>query len=70
MAPLASALPLLAQAESYLWGPRRNVGPATKVEADCRSETDDPDGGITCDTKLVNPPSDTPAKPSYQQFAN
>lgn len=70
MTPLATALPLLAQGESYLWGPQKNVGPATKVEADCTRNTDNPDGVITCDTKLVNPPSDTPAKPSYQPFAN
>lgn len=67
MALPAHALPLLAQGESYLWGPGSSVGPATELEADC---TPDQDGGVTCDTKLVNPPGDTPAKPSYQPFAN
>ncbi len=63
----AHALPNLAQGESYLWGPGTSVGPATEVEADCKPNLD---GSVTCNTKLVNPPGDTPAKPSYQQFGN
>ena len=60
--------PALAQVESFLWGPGSNVGPATKIEAtNCVTA---PDGSITCDTKVVNPPGDTPAKPQYRPFNN
>lgn len=67
---LAAALPLpaLAQAESFLWGPGSNVGPATKVEPkNCVTAAD---GSITCDTEIVNPPGDTPARPQYRPFPN
>lgn len=57
-----------AQSESFLWGPGSNVGPATTVEPkNCVTAAD---GSITCDTKLVNPPGDTPAKPQYTPFRN
>ena len=60
-------LPAQAQVESFLWGPGSNVGPATKVEPqNCVTA---PDGSITCDTKIVNPPGDTPAKPQYRPFS-
>lgn len=60
--------PTQAQVESFLWGPGSNVGPATKVEPqNCRTAAD---GAITCDTKLVNPAGDTPAKPQYNPFKN
>jgi hypothetical protein len=59
-------VPALAQVESFLWGPGSNVGPATRVEPEnCVTA---PDGSITCDTKVVNPPGDTPAKPQYRPF--
>jgi hypothetical protein len=29
-----------------------------------------PDGSITCDTQLENSPSDTQARPIYEQFKN
>ena len=62
----ASGSPVLAQAGSYMLGPGSNVGPATKVEPkNCRT---DADGSITCDTQLVNPEGDTPAKPQYNPF--
>jgi hypothetical protein len=58
--------PALAQAESFLWGPGSNVGPATKVEPkNCVTAAD---GSITCDTEIVNPPGDTPARPQYRPF--
>ena len=48
--------------------PGSNVGPATQVKpTTCVTAAD---GSVTCDTKIVNPPSDTPAKPSYQPFKN
>jgi hypothetical protein len=60
-------LPALAQVESFLWGPGSNVGPETKIEPqNCVTAADD---SITCDTKVVNPPGDTPAKPQYRPFS-
>ena len=67
-AALLAQAPARAQVESFLWGPGSNVGPATKVEPqNCRTAAD---GSITCDTKLVNPEGDTPAKPHYNPFKN
>lgn len=64
--PCVAGMPALAQAESFLWGPGSNVGPATKVEPkNCVTAAD---GSITCDTEIVNPPGDTPAKPQYRPF--
>ncbi len=61
------SLPALAQVESFLWGPGSNVGPETKIEpSNCTTAAD---GSITCDTKVVNPPGDTPAKPQYRPFS-
>ena len=61
-------VPAQAQVESFLWGPGSNVSPATKVEPkNCRTAAD---GSITCDTQLVNPEGDTPAKPQYNPFKN
>jgi hypothetical protein len=49
-------------------GPGSNVGPSTRVvPKNCVTA---PDGSITCDTKIVNPPGDTPAKPIYEPFKN
>lgn len=57
-----------AQAQRFLWGPGPSVGPATKVEpANCLMAAD---GTITCDTRLVNPPGDTQAKPQLDYFQN
>ena len=63
-----SAAPVLAQAGHYILGPGSNVGPSTRVvPQNCVTA---PDGSITCDTKIVNPPGDTPAKPVYEPFHN
>ena len=69
LALLGPAAPAaLAQAGSYLWGPGSNIGPATRVvPKNCVTAQD---GSITCDTKVVNPPGDTPAKPQYDPFKN
>ena len=65
---LASGQPVAAQVERYMLGPGSKVGPATKVKAtDCVTQ---PDGTMTCNTKLENPPGDTPAKPVYSPFKN
>jgi hypothetical protein len=61
-------VPALAQVERYLWGPGSNVGPSTKVEP--KNCVTGPDGSITCDTQIVNPPGDTPARPQYSPFKN
>ena len=62
------AQPALAQVESFMLKPGSKVGPATKiVPTNCVTAAD---GSVTCDTKIENSPSDTPAKPSYQPFKN
>ena len=60
--------PVQAQAQRFLWSPGPSVGPETKIEpANCVMAAD---GSITCDTRLVNPPSDTKAKPQLEYFNN
>jgi hypothetical protein len=49
-------------------GPGSSVGPSTKVKPkNCVTAAD---GSITCDTQLENSPSDTQARPMYEQFKN
>lgn len=61
--------PALAQVQQFMLGPGSNVGEKTKVvPKNC--VTDPTSGAITCDTQIVNPPGDTPAKPSYTPFGN
>lgn len=68
LALLAPACPALAQVQTFMLQPGSNVGPGTKVvPQNCVTAKD---GSITCDTKLQNSPSDTPAKPIYQPFRN
>jgi hypothetical protein len=58
----------LAQVETFMNKPGSSVGPATKVvPTNC---VQGPDGSLTCDTKLENSPSDTPAQPQYSPFKN
>ena len=61
------AQPGLAQSESFLLKPGSKVGPASKVKA-TNCKTNPSDGSVTCDTKIVNPPGDTMAKPQYSPF--
>jgi hypothetical protein len=62
------AQPASAQVESFMLKPGSKVGPATQiVPTNCVTAAD---GSVTCDTKIQNSPSDTPAKPSYQPFKN
>jgi hypothetical protein len=62
------AAPVLAQSESFLLGPGSRVGPATEVKpTNCVTA---PDGTVTCDTELVNPPGDTRAQPQFELFRN
>ena len=61
------ARPGLAQSEAFLLKPGSKVGPASNVKA-TNCKTNPADGSITCDTKIVNPPGDTMAKPQYSPF--
>jgi hypothetical protein len=67
-AGVALVAPALAQSESFLLGPGSRVGPATQVKpSNCVTA---PDGTVTCDTELVNPPGDTRAQPQFELFRN
>jgi hypothetical protein len=60
--------PAGAQVETFINKPGSNVGPATRVvPTNC---VKGPDGSLTCDTELQNPPSNTPAKPLFSPFKN
>ena len=54
-----------AQTEGWLRGPGSATGKDSKIEADCVTAED---GTVTCDTKVVNPASDTKARPYYNPF--
>jgi hypothetical protein len=57
-----------AQVESFILKSGSQVGPATQVKPkNCVTAKD---GTITCDTELVNPPGNTPAKPQFTPFRN
>ena len=56
----------LAQTEGWLKGPGVNAGKgSTVVPTNC---VEGSDGSITCDTKITNPASSTPARPYYNPF--
>ena len=60
--------PLLAQQETWLLGPDSSTGKnSTVVPTDC---VENADGSVTCNTKIENPPGNTPARPGYQPFTN
>ncbi|MFM9104574.1 MAG: hypothetical protein ACKOPS_25990 [Cyanobium sp.] len=65
---LCMVSPALAQTESFLLGPGSKVGPATEVKP--KNCVTAPDGTVTCDTELVNPPGDTRAQPQFDLFRN
>ena len=46
-------------------GPGSATGKDSTIEADCIEAED---GSVTCDTKVVNPASDTKARPYYNPF--
>ena len=54
-----------AQTEGWLRGPGSATGKDSKIQADCVTAED---GSVTCDTKVVNPASDTKARPYYNPF--
>jgi hypothetical protein len=60
--------PASAQVESFILKSGSQVGPATEVKPkNCVTAKD---GTISCDTELVNPPGNTPAKPQFTPFRN
>ena len=61
--------PAAAQVQQFILGPGSSVGRETKVEPK-NCVTDPKTGAVSCDTQLVNPPGNTPAKPSYTPFGN
>lgn len=64
--PLLTPPASLAQTEGWLLGPSSGVGKQSEiVPTNCVTAID---GSITCDTKVVNPASDTPARPYYNPF--
>ena len=65
MMSVFGASPALAQTEGRLRGPGSPTGKDSKIEADCVTAED---GLVTCDTKVVNPASDTKARPYYNPF--
>ena len=55
-----------AQTEGWLLGPSSAVGEQSEImPTNCFTSLD---GSITCDTKVVNPAGDTPARPYYNPF--
>ena len=54
-----------AQTEGWLRGPGSATGKDSKIEADCIKADD---GSVTCDTKVVNPTSDSKSRPYYNTF--
>ena len=65
---LSLAPPAMAQVEQFILKSGSEVGPATKVKPkNCVTAKD---GSITCQTELVNPPGNTPAKPQFSPFSN
>lgn len=68
MGLLACFSPALAQSETFILKPGSQVGPTTEVKPkNCVTAQD---GSVTCDTELVNPPGNTPAKPQFNPFRN
>ena len=58
----------VAQSGSYLLGPGSDVGKETRIEeSNCVTAVD---GSVTCDTKIVNPPGQTRARPQFEPFNN
>ena len=59
---------VLAQSGSYILGPGSDVGKETQIkETGCVTAAD---GSVTCDTKIVNPPGQTRARPQFEPFSN
>lgn len=60
--------PVRAQVETFMLERGSNIGPETKVvPTNCVTASD---GSVSCDTRIINPPSSSPAKPQFQPFKN
>lgn len=60
------AVPARAQVQTFILAPGSSVGAESRViPKDCVTA---PDGTITCNTQLVNPPGTTDAKPLYSPW--
>ena len=58
----------MAQSGSYILGPGSDVGKETRIEeSNCVTAAD---GSVTCDTKIVNPPGQTRARPQFEPVSN
>lgn len=66
---LLGGQPSLAQVQRFLLAPGSSVGNETQIKPK-NCVTDPKTGAVTCDTEIVNPPGNTPAKPSYTPFGN
>ena len=66
MMSVFSTSPAVAQTEGWLRGPGSAAGKDSKIEPTNCITADD--GSVTCDTKVVNPSSDTKARPYYNPF--
>ena len=65
---IVAAPKLLAQQETWLLGPGSSTGKNSQVvPTDCMEYAD---GSVTSNTKIENPPGDTPARPGYEPFTN
>lgn len=70
LAPLLlSGQPSSAQVQRFMLAPGSSVGNETQIKPK-NCVTDAKTGAVTCDTEIVNPPGNTPAKPSYTPFGN
>ncbi|MFM7314233.1 MAG: hypothetical protein ACKO0M_13890 [Cyanobium sp.] len=68
LALLAAGSAALAQVQTFTLEPGSSVGPSTRITpTNCVTAAD---GSVTCDTRIENSPSDTPARPQYQPFKN
>ena len=66
--PMIFGVQALAQSEGWLLGPGSDRSNQSEiVPTNCITA---PSGAITCDTKVVNPASNTPARPYYNPFNN
>ena len=58
----------IAQYGSYMLSPGPDVDKKTRIEeSNCVTAAD---GSVTCDTKIVNPPGQTRARPQFEPFSN
>lgn len=64
---VSQAAPAQAQTQKFMLQRGSKVGTESQVKENCTTVKD---GTINCDTKIVNPPGTTEAKPFYSPFKN